>query len=202
MTSACHFSGPRRVASQVQHEPSESTDFCSSLLRMLSPPKCSALDRNSLDSQQIISRSRQVILNNLTARAVDNPKDLSCLSARKNIRQVHFQHRLSHGRGRAKRRPEYVITEHSRDQDEEKEYILDYMSAYKQLDSNLEEASTLAAKSDIDLNRAREGTDTRLSTIHACGERTEPSGAENSLKTVMREAVSYTHLTLPTICSV
>eukprot|EP00826_Nyctotherus_ovalis_P053354 TRINITY_DN6918_c0_g2_i1.p1 TRINITY_DN6918_c0_g2~~TRINITY_DN6918_c0_g2_i1.p1 ORF type:complete len:160 (+),score=32.96 TRINITY_DN6918_c0_g2_i1:236-715(+) len=63
------------------------------------------------------------------------------------------------------------------------------MSAYKQLDSNLEEASTLAAKSDIDLNRAREGTDTRLSTIHACGERTEPSGAENSLKTVMREVL-------------
>lgn len=81
-----------------------------------------------------------------------------------------------------------MITEHSRDQDEEKEYIFDYMSAYKQLDSNLEEASTLAAKSDTDLNRAKEGTDARPSTMQTCGGRAE-SGTESSLRVVMREVL-------------
>jgi len=187
MVSNSHPFGSRKGTTQTLHQPTKSIELCLSLPSIYSP---SASNTNLLDSQHIISTNRRVLLSNLTSRHLNKEKEFSCFSTKRNPRQVHLQQKSSETKCAMKgwkKKPEYFVTEN--DKDEEQEYVLEYMSAYKQLDNGLDELSTLAAKSEIDLNKVKEGTAAKLNTEWGCEEEVSENKnkCKNTLINVMKE---------------
>lgn len=195
MINSSNTYGSKRTISQAQHEATKSTEISPSFLQIYSPSNISVSNSSSLDSQQIINRSRRVLLNNLTTRHFDKKNELCYLSARKNPHQVHIYQKSSEMNNvveKLKKKPEYFITEEDKDQEDREDYVLEYTTAYKQIDNGLDEASTLAAKSEIDLNRVKEGSAIKLNTVFACEEEyneDEKAKSKVSLRQIMREVL-------------
>lgn len=178
--SSCLF-GLKKGVGKVQGEVCEDSELCTALGGVFSPAGGAKRNSESLDSQQIIYKSRRTILDNLTARCVNNRRKPNCSNTRKSTIPLRLRQQPSEMNG-GKLGRERFVTEEDKDGEE---CVFEYVAAYKLIDNGLDEASTLAAKSDIDLNKVKEGTD----TIHNQEPVARVEKDEDSLKEVMREVL-------------
>eukprot|EP00826_Nyctotherus_ovalis_P040093 TRINITY_DN3908_c0_g1_i1.p1 TRINITY_DN3908_c0_g1~~TRINITY_DN3908_c0_g1_i1.p1 ORF type:complete len:277 (+),score=69.23 TRINITY_DN3908_c0_g1_i1:48-878(+) len=177
---SCVF-GLRKGIGKAQEEVCEGLEPCTVSSGVFLLAGGAKRNSESLDSQQIIYKSRRTILDNLTARYTNNQKKLNCSNTRKSTIPLRLHQQTSEANdGRLRR--ERFVTEEDKDG---KECVLEYVAAYKQIDSGLDESSTLAAKSDIDLNKVKEGTN----NVYNKELMVKVKEDEDSLKEVMREAL-------------